>query len=563
MTVWNPVKAAWNFLKLDDPKTFKTEYIDKTIDRERKPKPAPTKWSKWNLFEAINWYPSHYSSYEKWFLFKFDVFVFFFFAASFYTKYLDQANISTAYVAGMKEELNLNGNELNYFNTCYTVGFAVFQIPICILITRPEYSRYLMVICEFTWGALTLCNAFVQNPKHVYVIRFFVGVAEACSFPATYVVFSSYLTDEELFKRAGWYGAFSSAGSASSGSLQTRTSASLHGIGGLSGWRWQFIIDAVITFGITFYGFLFYPGIPSTVKSYGALFSEDDFIFARKRLEGKISFPKKFTTKSLKETFKTWQIYACTFIWILHHQTFYDSTTKLYLKSRKDIYTQPQITDMITYLGLVGIIPAALFPPLASYYGKIPVACLGMFCAFYSGIILVIWVPENNALMLSAFAISHGFRSGMAQTYYSWIATLCKDNTEKKAIVLSVANCLAYVTNAWLIPIQWDMKNSPRFSAGFKGNIGIICLDVVAFAIMYVLDKYDLRLCPKYAGNRHTNADGVLINDPDREHHILGADSSDESVSHGITTKDSLSDSDLDKRGDVKVHALTFTQEKN
>ncbi|GME78046.1 unnamed protein product [Ambrosiozyma monospora] len=148
----------------------------------------------------------------------------------------------------------------------------------------------------------------------------------------------------------------------------------------------------------------------------------------------------------------------------------------------------------------------------------------------------------------------------MAQTYYSWIATLCKDNTEKKAIVLSVSNCLAYVTNAWLIPIQWNMKHSPKFSTGYRVNIGFICLDIVSFSIVYVLAKYDLVLCPRYAGNRHTFADGKLIDDPDKAHHVLGDHYSDESASNGISNIESYSD--IEKRGEVKVNAITSTKEK-
>lgn len=34
-------------------------------------------------------------------------------------KYLDQINISNAYVSGMQEDLNLTGNELNYFTTYF------------------------------------------------------------------------------------------------------------------------------------------------------------------------------------------------------------------------------------------------------------------------------------------------------------------------------------------------------------------------------------------------------------------------------------------------------------
>lgn len=34
-------------------------------------------------------------------------------------KYLDQVNISNAYVSGMQEDLKLYGNELNYFTTYF------------------------------------------------------------------------------------------------------------------------------------------------------------------------------------------------------------------------------------------------------------------------------------------------------------------------------------------------------------------------------------------------------------------------------------------------------------
>ena len=34
-------------------------------------------------------------------------------------KYIDQTNISNAYVSGMKEDLSLYGNELNYFTTFF------------------------------------------------------------------------------------------------------------------------------------------------------------------------------------------------------------------------------------------------------------------------------------------------------------------------------------------------------------------------------------------------------------------------------------------------------------
>ncbi|GLB20706.1 hypothetical protein AtubIFM61612_010648 [Aspergillus tubingensis] len=54
-----------------------------------------------------------------------------------FVKYLDQTNISNAYVSGLKEDFSLNGNQLNYFNVCYYTAYVVFQVPGLLLMSRP------------------------------------------------------------------------------------------------------------------------------------------------------------------------------------------------------------------------------------------------------------------------------------------------------------------------------------------------------------------------------------------------------------------------------------------
>lgn len=49
--------------------------------------------------------------------------------AGYFIKYLDQVNINSAFVSGMKEDLGLNGNELNYITTAWTVGYVIGEIP--------------------------------------------------------------------------------------------------------------------------------------------------------------------------------------------------------------------------------------------------------------------------------------------------------------------------------------------------------------------------------------------------------------------------------------------------
>lgn len=62
------------------------------------------------------------SAAERKFLLKLDIFLLTYGCLSQVIKYLDQTNINTAYVSGMSEALNFEGNELNYFATWFNVG---------------------------------------------------------------------------------------------------------------------------------------------------------------------------------------------------------------------------------------------------------------------------------------------------------------------------------------------------------------------------------------------------------------------------------------------------------
>lgn len=492
-------KIVKQWVYVDDPSTFKTEYNDKEIDRERK-KEKTSKWDKYNVFKIFVWYPSHYSSYEKKYLMKFDSTILLFLCFSFYTKYLDNANVASAYISGMKEDLKLHGNELNYFNTCYTVGYAVFQIPSTMLITNPMFARHWLLFCELAWGMMTLANAYVTNASQMYAIRFFIGVFEASSFPVTYMILSSYLTPSELFKRAGFYGAWASAGTASAGALQSLSRKHLDGVFGMAGWRWQFIIDAVITFGIFLMGFFCFPGTPTSCKEFG-IFNEDDLIFARKRVENFVSVPKTWTKKAFIETVTTWQIYLCPLLWVLHHKTWYANSAQLYFKSLPQLYPNTEPTTWTAYTTIIGIPSAIIVPALCACYGKMIPINICYLTAYYASIIFVIWnVPEK--VYLSALFIQWIFRSGAAQIFYAWFAVLCRDNVEKKALVLSFAQAFSYAVNAFSDPLQYNVKNGPRFQKGYIANLIIIILGQILFFIIWFLEKYDKKIIPRFAGHR-------------------------------------------------------------
>ena len=100
----------------------------------------------------------------------------------YFIKYLDQTNINSAFVSGMKEDLGLYKNQLNYMQTCWTVGYVIGELPSNMILTRFRPSRWIPLM-EMTWAVLTFCLARADTATKIYVLRFFIGLAESTFYP--------------------------------------------------------------------------------------------------------------------------------------------------------------------------------------------------------------------------------------------------------------------------------------------------------------------------------------------------------------------------------------------
>jgi hypothetical protein len=84
---------------------------------------------------------------ERRFLFKLDAAVLTFASLGYFIKNLDQININNAFVSGMKEDLGLYKNELNYMQTCWTVGYVLGEIPCKSLSQAHRLAVYFLTLC--------------------------------------------------------------------------------------------------------------------------------------------------------------------------------------------------------------------------------------------------------------------------------------------------------------------------------------------------------------------------------------------------------------------------------
>ncbi|ODN98049.1 hypothetical protein I350_07691 [Cryptococcus amylolentus CBS 6273] len=207
----------------------------------------------WDTFDA----PAN----ERKLLFKLDAVLLVFGCLGWFIKNLDQENLATAFVSGMKEDLDMYQNQYTTATTMWTVGYCIGQIPsnIILLYVSP---RYWIPALEIVWGLCTLLTYRVSNYRSLYALRFFVGLAEAGMYPALHWILGSYYKPHELSKRAALLGTSAGLGTLFSSILQAAAYTNLDGVHGIAGWRWLFIIDAVITLPIAVMGLVFLPAVP-------------------------------------------------------------------------------------------------------------------------------------------------------------------------------------------------------------------------------------------------------------------------------------------------------------
>jgi MFS family permease len=163
--------------------------------------------------------------------------------ASYVAAYLDRVNVGFAKLQ-MLSSLNFSEAAYGLGAGLFFIGYFLFEVPSNLLMHRVGARRWIARIM-ISWAVLTMATAWVRTPAMFYVVRFFLGVAEAGFFPGMIL----YLTYWFPAHRRGRMVATLMAGIPVSGLLGGPLSGylmhALNGVGSLEGWQWLFIVEAL------------------------------------------------------------------------------------------------------------------------------------------------------------------------------------------------------------------------------------------------------------------------------------------------------------------------------
>ncbi|KAK9473650.1 major facilitator superfamily domain-containing protein [Dipodascopsis tothii] len=424
--------------------------------------------SKLQRFISIFWSKSDADAETRKFLRRIDLFMFSYILLSLWIKFLDSANISNAYVSGMKEDLGLYGNQLSLFSTFYYIGMAIGNIPFLFLIDRVRPSIF-MPTFEILWGIIAMSSAAVRNENDLYGLRFLLGIFEGCGFPLFATVAASWYTPFELGKRMALMEATNNIAQMFSGYFQAAVYSGLNGVHGIAGWRWLFIIDGCVSVAIASLGYYALPDLPHNTRARYLNEYQRAFAIERMARVGRKP-PVELTLKRYFGLFKTWEVYFFVPLAIISSGTTPTSFI-LWLKSL-GIYTVEEVNVIPTGAYAVAVVSNFVVGCISDKtLIRLPFVAGSIACTLFETIVLAVW---NVPFGLKYFAFFGSYIGAFKWTGFQVYAQdYLQYSHEMRALITSLYNAFGCIFSAFLPTLIFPSGQAPHYKYGYKVAAGI------------------------------------------------------------------------------------------
>ncbi|KAI4603781.1 hypothetical protein KJ359_003601 [Pestalotiopsis sp. 9143b] len=242
-------------------------------------------------------------------------------AVLFLCSFLDRTNVGNARLYNLEKDINITDHEYDQGLAVFYATYIVSEVPSNLVLKRVTPSIWLPVLA-FAWGTTAMCLGFVQNFAGFVAVRAILGATEGGLLPGMILYLSGIYRREELALRIGLFYTAASLSGAFGGLLAYGISQ-IGTRGGLSSWRWIFVIEGLLTAVVAIITYFVLPNGIATAK----FLTPEEREFAIRRLRtGRDSegireheSAEKFSWSEVGRGVFSWQTWltACAYFGIL------------------------------------------------------------------------------------------------------------------------------------------------------------------------------------------------------------------------------------------------------
>jgi ACS family tartrate transporter-like MFS transporter len=178
----------------------------------------------------------------------------------YFVAFLDRINVGFAALT-MNKDVGLTSQMFGLGAGIFFLGYFAFEVPSTVILHNVG-ARFWIGRVMITWGLVSVAMAFTRGPISFYVLRFLLGLAEAGFFPGI-ILYLSYWFPAN--RRSAVTAMFMAAAPVAGliGSPVSAALMQLHGLLGLRGWQWLFLLEGIPALVLGFITFRFLTDRPA------------------------------------------------------------------------------------------------------------------------------------------------------------------------------------------------------------------------------------------------------------------------------------------------------------
>lgn len=404
---------------------------------------------------------------------------------------LDRGNLANAAADNLLDDLHLTTNDYNNAQNMYRIGFLIAEIPSQMIGKRLGPDRWIPIQI-ILWSIASGGQFFMQNRAGFFACRFFIGLFMGGFIPDSILYLSYFYTKSEMpFRLALFWFVDSMSGVIASfiayGVLHMR------GVDGREGWRWLFLIEALISIVIGFLSFLFLVPGPTQTKTWwnpkGYFSEKEEKIIVNRVLrddpsKGDMHNRQGLSLKMLWQSLKDYDLWPIYAIGLLFEIPTAPPKTYLTLSLKAIGFSTFQTTLLSIPVTVFASINLLLVTELTERFHQISI--VGLFTQLWSlPLLIVLYTSSGNLSNWGLYAVTFvllGWPSPHA-AHVGWCSRL--SNTVRTRTVSAALYNITIQLSGIASSNIYRADDKPLYR---RGNKQLIAINV-ATVVMYALAK--------------------------------------------------------------------------
>ncbi|KAI9478365.1 MAG: major facilitator superfamily domain-containing protein [Benjaminiella poitrasii] len=423
-----------------------------------------------------------------------------------FLQFVDKAALSVAAVLGILEDADISLSQYSWLGALFYLGYFAYQLPNNYFLQKFPISKYLgsLLIC---WGAVTIGTAFGKNFAQLAVLRVLLGVFEAGTYPALFMIFNRLYRRSEQSACFGFLYLCNGLGNCV-GSAAAVGIASIGDKHGILQWQWGYIIWGIIT---TITGFVCVIFLIDSPQSWFLQLTEEEKVIFEERIRDNAVVRKQSVKvyqywEALKEP-RLWLLFVASCAHNLQNGGLISYGTILVkgigFDSMDSILLQvPTGFSTIIYIALV-----IYFHRKTNQMAYIAAICYAVAAV---GCLLLAVLP-NTAVRLLGLYLAWAQSGSYVMTVFLIGSTV---SGYSKKIFYNCANMVAYTIGNFAGPLMLVERTKPTYMPTMWGYFAANVICIICFlTIRLILSRINKKRLP----DRSDEPTDVYLNLTDKE----------------------------------------------